>query len=74
MRVWVKCMASSAISVMAMKDSFVDFVSCFASRYIRGSISTPASVPMKRQPKGVMPKMRTPNDITSLPSGGCVHS
>ena len=74
MRVWVKCMLSSANRLMAIRDSFVDLVSCMASRYISGSINTPTSAPMKRQPKGVMPKMRTPRLISTLPSGGCVHS
>ena len=74
MRVWVKCMLSSAIRHMAMKDSFVDLVSCLASRYISGTISTPISAPMKRQPKGVMPKSSTPSIISTLPRGGCVHS
>ena len=56
MRVCVKCMESTAIKNIAMNESFVDFVSCFAIRYITGSISTPISAPMNRQPNGVMPK------------------
>ncbi len=74
MRVWVKCMESSAIRAMAMKDSRVSLVSCLASRYISGSIKTPTSAPMKRQPKGVMPKICMPTIISTLPSGGWVHS
>ena len=43
-------------------------------QYIAGSMSMPARLPIKRQPKGFMPKMRIPSDIIALPSGGCVHS
>ena len=41
------------------------------SRYMPGSISTPASAPAKRQPKGVMPNMPMLKAISTLPSGGC---
>ena len=46
----------------------------FMKSYSIGSMSRPKSVPMKRQPKGVMPKMRMPMPIMSLPRGGCVIS
>ena len=74
MRVWVKCMESSARSSMARQETLVEAPSCLARRYITGSINTPISAPMNRQPKGVMPKRRMPTIISTLPRGGWVHS
>ena len=33
-------------------------------------MSTPNNVPMNRQPKGVMPNIRMPREMMSLPRGG----
>ena len=74
MRVCVKCIESTVSRNIATNDSFVDFVSCLTRRYISGTISTPISAPMKRQPNGVMPNSSMPIIISVLPSGGCVHS
>ena len=74
MRVCVKCMASTASKNMAMQERSVRLVSCLTSRYITGSMRTPISAPMKRQPNGVMPNSSMPIIISVLPSGGCVHS
>ena len=74
MRVCVKCMLSSAIRHMARKERRTSFVSCFAIRYISGTIRTPISVPMKRQPNRVMPNRSMPTPISTLPSCGCVYS
>ena len=38
------------------------------------TMSTPASVPAKRQPNGVMPKAAMDQEMNTLPSGGCVFS
>ena len=45
-----------------------------AIKYTIGTITTPNSVPTKRQPNGVIPNNAIPMPIRTLPSGGCVHS
>jgi len=74
MRVWTKCMKSKAKMIAAQAVIALERVRRLRNTYSMGSISTPKSVPMKRQPKGVMPKMRMPMPMMSLPSGGCVIS
>jgi hypothetical protein len=46
----------------------------FRNIYRIGSIRTPKSVPIKRQPKGTMPKRPMPMEMISFPRGGCVVS
>ena len=70
----MKCIESTASRNMATNESRESFVSCFAIRNISGSIRTPVSAPMKRQPNGVMPNSRMPTMISSLPRCGCDHS
>ena len=74
MRVCTKCMPSSAISAQSIVAQVRFLNSSRPKKYIAGSISTPASVPAKRQAKGVMPISDTHQAIISLPSGGWVHS
>ena len=74
MRVWTKCMKSVAISAVQAAGTVLPPKSFLARIYSSGSISTPKSVPEKRQPKGVMPKSATPRPMIVLPSGGCVIS
>ena len=71
MRVWVKCIQSTAIRNMAANAPMRRLVTSLPSRYMLGSINTPASAPAKRQPKGVMPKIEMEKAISTLPSGGC---
>ena len=56
MRVCAKCMKSAAKTTVPSAGTALPPKSRLRSRYITGSISTPKSVPEKRQPKGVMPK------------------
>ena len=70
MRVCTKCMKSHANTAVHAVGTLRPPNSFLTKMYITGSISTPNSVPMKRQPKGDMPNMLTPSAIMSLPSGG----
>ena len=70
MRVWVKCIRSRAMNSAAAGPAHERLLSILPSRYIPGSISTPARAPAKRQPKGVMPKMAMAQLIITLPRGG----
>ena len=74
MRVCVKCMKSAASSTAQQPGTKRPPKSLRAKTHSSGSISTPKSVPMKRQPKGVTPKSRIPTPIRSLPSGGWLIS
>ena len=71
MRVWVKCMKSNVIKNVPRKANGVLRNSSLQRKYIAGTIKTPASVPAKRQPNGVMPNREMPMAMMSLPSGGC---
>ena len=73
-RVCTKCMKSKAKMIVAQAVIALERVRRLRNTYSMGSISTPKSVPMKRQPKGVMPKRRMPMPIISLPRGGWVIS
>ena len=42
----------------------------YKRQYMSGSMRTPRSVPIKRQPKGFMPKRQMPRERMSLPRGG----
>ena len=74
MRVWVKCIKSKANSTMPAKARRVRPKSCLSRWYSTGSISTPNSAPMNRQPKGFIPKIRMPKEMMSLPRVGWVFS
>ena len=74
MRVCTKCMKSAAKTRVPSAGTAPPPYSFFKNAYISGSISTPKSVPVKRQPKGVMPKSRMPRPIRILPSGGWLIS
>lgn len=74
MRVWVRCMQSSASNAIAAKARSRLLVNCLANRYMNGSIRIPAMQPANRQPKGVMPKSAMHQDMSTLPRGGWVHS
>ena len=74
MRVWVKCIRSKAISSAAAMPPHQRFANSLPSKYMPGSISTPASAPANRQPKGVMPKMAMHQLMNTLPNGGWVVS
>ena len=74
MRVWVKCMKSKAKSRVPAVHSRVRPNSCLSRWYSTGSISTPNSAPMNRQPKGFIPKIRMPKEMMSLPRVGWVFS
>ena len=73
-RGWTKCMKSKANTVLPQAAAGRYPNMRFKSRYSAGSISTPNSVPMNRQPKGVMPNSRMPTDKMALPKGGWVIS
>ncbi len=70
MRVWVKCMKSKANITVPQTGTAVPPNMFFKRIYRKGSISAPKRVPMKRQPKGVIPKARMPRAMISLPRGG----
>ena len=74
MRVCTKCMKSKANTVLPAAATARYPNILFSSRYSSGSISTPRSVPMNRQPKGVMPNSRMPRERMALPRGGWVIS
>ena len=63
-------MKSKANSTVPQKARAVRPKRFFRNTYRMGSISTPNSVPMNRQPKGVMPNSWMPRDMISLPRGG----
>ena len=63
-------MKSAARTKEAQTGTALPPKSFFAKTYTIGSISTPKSVPIKRQPKGVRPKREIPMEIISLPRGG----
>ena len=70
MRVCTRCMKSKVNSAAPHRATEVLPNRFFRKIYSTGTISTPNRVPMKRQPKGTMPKMAMPTDKISLPRGG----
>ena len=74
MRVCVKCMKSTANSAVQRNAYSLFLNRRLPNRYSTGSIATPTSAPMMRQPNGFMPKMAMPTAMMSLPSGGCEFS
>ena len=73
-RVCAKCMKSNVIKNVPRKANGVLRNSSLQRKYIAGTIKTPASVPAKRQPNGVMPKSAIDQEMNTLPSGGWVFS
>ena len=74
MRVCVRCMKSNASSAAPHHATRLSRNIRRSRSHINGSMATPKSVPMKRQPNGVMPKSTMPSERISLPSGGCETS
>ena len=70
MRVWTRCMKSKVNSAAPHKATGVLPNRFFKNTYSTGTISTPKSVPINRQPKGTMPNTMMPRDRMSLPRGG----
>ena len=72
--VCTKCMKSEAKTTVPAAGTAFPPKSFFRNTYIIGSISTPKSVPLKRQPKGVIPNSAIPTEMISFPNGGWVIS
>ena len=71
MRVCTKCMKSVAKTIVPHTAARRLPNIFLINTYITGSISTPKSVPEKRQPKGLMPNSAIPAERMIFPSGGC---
>ena len=73
-RVCVKCIKSKVNNTHASTASHLFLNILFANIYTTGTITTPKSVPINRQPNGTIPNISMPIPISTLPSGGWVVS